>query len=151
MPAITNFNAIWDTGATNCAISQRVVDDCGLVPTGMAIVHGVGGAERAEVYLVNIYLPNNLAVFNAGATKATLLNADILIGMNIISLGDFAVTNKDGHTKFSFRVPSQTHIDFVEEHNAALKMAAKRKRKKGQRRKKPKQFGRNKHRKMDFS
>jgi hypothetical protein len=37
--------------------------------------------------------------------------------MNIISRGDFAVTNKGGITKFSFRIPSLVHIDFVEEAN----------------------------------
>ena len=28
------FNAIWDTGATNTAISSKVVEKCGLIPTG---------------------------------------------------------------------------------------------------------------------
>jgi len=111
----------------------------------MTVVHGVGGSEQAETYLVNVYLPNNVAFSNILVTKGKLLGADLLIGMDIINRGDFAVTNKGGLTKFSFRYPSQTHIDFVEEHNVALKKAARSKRKKHQRRKKPKQFGRNKH------
>ena len=37
----------------------------------------------------------------------------LLIGMDIIGLGDFAVTNADGKTTFSFRVPSVEEIDFV--------------------------------------
>ena len=41
--------------------------------------------------------------------------ADVLIGMDIINEGDFAVTNLNGRTKFSFRVPSQADIDFVRE------------------------------------
>lgn len=48
-------------------------------------------------------------------TRGTRFDADILIGMDIITLGDFAVTNYEGVTKLSFRVPSQRHIDFVEE------------------------------------
>ncbi len=113
----------------------------------MAVVHGVGGPENAEVYLVNIYLPNNVAFSIVRVTKAKLLGADLLVGMNIINRGDFAVTNRNGDTKFSFRYPSETHIDFVEEHHAATKKAAtkKNKRKRSQRRKKPKQYGRNKH------
>lgn len=35
--------------------------------------------------------------------------------MDIISRGDFAVTNFAGKTTFSFRVPSIQRIDFVEE------------------------------------
>ncbi|MCH8157850.1 MAG: SEC-C domain-containing protein [Nitrospinae bacterium] len=35
--------------------------------------------------------------------------------MDIIASGDFAVTNKNGVTKFSYRSPSIIHIDFVED------------------------------------
>jgi hypothetical protein len=37
--------------------------------------------------------------------------------MNIIAKGEFAVTNRGGITKFSFRLPSMVHIDLVEEAN----------------------------------
>jgi hypothetical protein len=39
-------------------------------------------------------------------------DADVLIGMDIIGEGDFAVTHQDGKTTFSFRVPSLKTIDF---------------------------------------
>ncbi len=38
---------------------------------------------------------------------------DLLIGMDIIGLGDFAVTNLNGVTQFTFRLPSVESIDFV--------------------------------------
>jgi hypothetical protein len=37
---------------------------------------------------------------------------DVLIGMDIISRGDFALTHKEGKTVFSFRYPSLATIDF---------------------------------------
>jgi hypothetical protein len=37
----------------------------------------------------------------------------MLIGMNIITMGDFAITNHRGQTVMSFRVPSLQKIDFV--------------------------------------
>lgn len=40
-------------------------------------------------------------------------NIDLLIGMDIIGLGDFAVTNLGGNTVFTFRVPSVEKIDFA--------------------------------------
>lgn len=119
-PPITQFDAIWDTGATNCVITQAVIDACSLVPIGMAQVHGVHGASIEEVFLVNIYLPNGVACSSIRVTKGSFLGADILIGMDVINQGDFAVTNKGGITKFSFRYPSEVHTDFVEEHNKAL-------------------------------
>lgn len=118
-PQIEKFIAIWDTGATNSVINQAVVDRCGLVPTGMAQVYHAQGSARAETYLVNIALPNGLVLVGVKVTRGDLTGGDILIGMDVISQGDFAVTNFDGWTKFSFRTPSMEHIDFVEPINKA--------------------------------
>jgi hypothetical protein len=46
-------------------------------------------------------------------TRGVLLGADILIGMDIMNQGDFAVTNLNGITRFSFRIPSMAAIDFT--------------------------------------
>ena len=82
----------------------------------MTQVHGVHGSSESETYLVNITLPNQVVFSGVRVTKGDFSGADVLIGMDIISQGDFAVTNLGGVTKFSFRIPSQVHIDFVEEH-----------------------------------
>ena len=112
-PLFKPFRAIWDTGATNSVITQSIVDACGLVPIGMTRVSHVDGEGDAEVYLVNIGLPDNVTFYGVRVTKGRLKDADMLIGMSIINRGDFAVTNYNGITKFSFRVPSVGHIDFV--------------------------------------
>jgi hypothetical protein len=41
--------------------------------------------------------------------------------MDIITMGDFVITNKSGLTIFSFCVPSLRQTDYVEEHNANLR------------------------------
>jgi len=41
----------------------------------------------------------------------------MLIGMDVICKGDFAITNFQGNTTFSFRMPSMYEIDFVAEGN----------------------------------
>lgn len=41
-----------------------------------------------------------------------LTDTDILIGMDVISLCDFAITNTGTETKFSFQVPSTLDVDF---------------------------------------
>jgi len=51
---------------------------------------------------------------NVRAALGELIGTDVLIGMNIINQGDFAVTNKDGKTVFSFRLPSVECLDFVD-------------------------------------
>ena len=37
---------------------------------------------------------------------------DLIIGMDIITLGDFVISNKDNQTWFAFRYPSSDHIEF---------------------------------------
>lgn len=42
---------------------------------------------------------------------------DVLIGMDVISKGDFAISNYNGKTQFSFRIPSQNDVDYKAEAN----------------------------------
>ena len=48
-------------------------------------------------------------------TSGKLSDTDFLIGMDIITLGDFSVTNVDNATTFSFRYPSCETIDYVKQ------------------------------------
>ena len=80
----------------------------------MKKVYVVGGEQSAETFLVNIALPNKVLIQNVEVTRGELLvDADMLIGMDIMNRGDFAVTNLNGVTMFSFRVPSSEAIDFT--------------------------------------
>ncbi|MCK4411520.1 retroviral-like aspartic protease family protein [Candidatus Bipolaricaulota bacterium] len=112
-PSFKTFTAIWDTGATGSVITEKVVDQCVLKPTGMTDTRHADGEVRAEVYRVNILLPNNVAFSNVRVTKLRLAGSDALIGMDIMNQGDFAVTNTEGQTVFSFQIPSIQRIDFV--------------------------------------
>jgi hypothetical protein len=49
------------------------------------------------------------------ASENTVEGCDVLIGMDVITTGDLAITNHNGKTTFSFRVPACEEIDFVEE------------------------------------
>lgn len=109
-----SYEAIWDTGATDTVITQKVVDECSLSPTGVVQVHTAAGKTRSNSYLVNVWLPNRMIIQNVKVTLGELQdNVEVLIGMNIINQGDFVVTNKGGKTVFSFRIPSVECIDFV--------------------------------------
>ena len=44
-------------------------------------------------------------------------NIDLLIGMDIISRGNFVVSTWKGRTSFSFRTPSERRIDLLPEGN----------------------------------
>lgn len=83
----------------------------------MTRVHTASAEVDAEIYLISIALPNGVGFAQVQVTKGVLgPGADVLIGMDVITQGDFTVTNKGGVTVFSFRYPSAVHIDFVKEH-----------------------------------
>lgn len=113
------LRAIWDTGATNTCIDEGARAQMGLVATGKVETHTANGLKRADTYLVNIGLPNRVGVAGLRVTECSKIpNADMLIGMDIIGMGDFAVTNNDGKTVMTYRFPSSKRIDFVVEHRS---------------------------------
>lgn len=73
------------------------------------------GNEFRDIYIVDITLPDNIVI---PGVEACHINPDrdhdALIGMDIISMGDFAVSNYNGKTAFTFRMPSQGVIDFTD-------------------------------------
>lgn len=107
------WRGLWDTGASFSCINQKIVDDLKLSTLGRKQISTANGVKEVNTYVVNIRLPNNVIVQNVIAACADLgPNIDLLIGMDIISLGDFAITNVNGKTTFSFRLPSTSIIDF---------------------------------------
>ena len=112
-PKVYTFKALWDTGATITTISKNIVSTLGLTPIGFGDVSHAGGTAKAGVYILNVILPNGLESRPMKVLDGVLGDFDILIGMDIIHQGDFAVTHSDGKTTFTFRIPSTEKIDFV--------------------------------------
>ncbi|WP_428045652.1 SEC-C metal-binding domain-containing protein [Candidatus Avelusimicrobium fimicolum] len=111
----TAANAIWDTGATSSLITPKIANALQLLPFQKAKVSTPSGSHDADVYLVTLYLPNKVIVPNIKVLSGVPANCDMLIGMDVIGLGDFAVSNYGGKTTFSFRVPSCSEIDFCKD------------------------------------
>lgn len=111
---------IWDTGATNSVITRSSAQQLGLVPISRAVVNGVHGSREVNVYYVRIRLNDQIGL-ETQVTECEELSPDLsigmLIGMNVIMLGDFSITNFDNRTVMSFVVPSQRKTDFVAEIN----------------------------------
>lgn len=113
-PEVHEVTAIWDTGASHSAISSRLVSRLNLQKIDERTVHSVRGTHISSVYLVNVYLTSEyIFMSELSVTEADLGEEDILVGMDIISRGDFAVTNDNGKTCLSFQVPSQGKIDLL--------------------------------------
>lgn len=111
------YKAIWDTGATSTSVTERVAAECGLKPTGITKLYTVGSeeAQTVDTSLASIFLPNNVVLPKQRVLTATIEDADILIGMDIIGLGDFLITNHNGKTTLYYRFPSIGADDFPQE------------------------------------
>lgn len=126
--------ALWDTGATNSCISYEVAKTLNLVSLGLIKSQTAAGDTLGNLYMVDIKLPNNVTVTDVRVMDSeigkqqilvenpgqaiTTENLGLLIGMDIITLGDFCVSNHGGKTVFSFRVPSFAETDYVQQLNS---------------------------------
>jgi predicted aspartyl protease len=110
---IVYYNSLWDTGATNSVVTKATAKELGLISTGKTKVFHAGGESTVNVFLVNIFLPNRI-IFPLRVTECDdSTNFGLIIGMDIITQGDFSITNTHGKTTVSFRVPSLEKIDYV--------------------------------------
>lgn len=111
---ILNTKALWDTGATGCVITKSVALTLNLKPISKVKVGGLGGYQDSNVYLVHLYLADNIIVPNVQVTEITDLGDKfgIIFGMNLINQGDFAISNLNNKTTISMRWPSVETFDF---------------------------------------
>lgn len=113
-PVAVRYQCLWDTGATISAITKRVATDLGLPTEALIPIQHAGGVSvDVPQHYVNLHLPNNVVMVGRPVAQLPLTNYDVLVGMDIISQGDFAVSNLDGKTTFTFRIPSVEEFDFV--------------------------------------
>lgn len=114
LPKLVRTKALWDTGATKSVISAPLAQALGLKPVGATNVNHAGGMSVSPTYLVNFRLPHQVGVAGILVTEFPgAPDMDAIVGMDVICLGDLALTNVSGQTWMSFRMPSCEAVDFV--------------------------------------
>ena len=114
------LKALWDTGATITAVKHYTLNrlKAPLVRTkASAKIVGIGGMSvEANYILTNIHITEDFYIQHCPTYIMDFpSDFDMIIGMDIIGMGDFAVCNTDCTTSFSFVVPSlPDRIDFIE-------------------------------------
>lgn len=98
--------ALWDTGAYSSAIGEKVVDSLGLKPIAYVRACGVSGWYDSPVYKIDLQLPNRIKIAGLHVSLGKMVAADMLIGMDVMSLSDFKFTNK-GETVLTICTPSE--------------------------------------------
>lgn len=109
--------AQWDTGATGTCISKEIVQKFCLAPIGRVNVQTPSGIGVMNNYLIDLVLNNEVLFHNIPVMDSEIgkQGIDVLIGMDIISEGDFAISNYNGKTQFSFRIPSRKAVDYKQD------------------------------------
>jgi predicted aspartyl protease len=103
---VLKVNALWDTGAMLSAITPEIANKLNLVSVNRIKINGIGGYSIADIVRVSIRLPNLIELNNARISVINLVkDVDMLIGMDIIQLGDFSISNGEGKTLFTFVMP----------------------------------------------
>jgi predicted aspartyl protease len=114
-PPLLDVKTLWDTGATNTVITKNIANRLNLKPQGQTKTYHADGESMTNVYYVNILLPNNVGFSALRVTEGKLNGMDVLIGMDIITKGDFAICHAGGKTTFTFQMPSTHQFDFKAE------------------------------------
>ena len=100
--------AIWDTGATMTCIKPALRERLKLRPLefGSTEIAGVGGKVAADAAFVDLLIMPGVKIKDCLVYVMDFPgDAEMLIGMDIIGMGDFAVCNAGGKTSFSFAMP----------------------------------------------
>ena len=111
-PPYEPCKAVWDTGAMSSVITPVLAQKIGLKSLGLVKMQHANGVSMVNTYMINLLLPNKMEVQTLYVMEGAMTDIDILIGMDIITLCDFAITNKEGKTVFSFDIPSSRKTDY---------------------------------------
>jgi hypothetical protein len=100
--------AIWDTGALFTAINRPLIEQYRIKVADTTNLIGVGGEEyQGDIVSLDIKLPSGLLLKGKRTVICKLPpSVDMILGMDIIQIGDFCVSNSGGKTLFSFIHPS---------------------------------------------
>jgi len=112
------INALWDTGSSESVISCKLVRKLSLQSIGTAFLNGTNSANKTKLYEITFILANQQRI-NLQVTESPQIEGsgiDLLIGLDVISMCDFALSTDDKSICMSIRYPSRgSLIDFSKE------------------------------------
>ena len=105
--------AVIDTGSTISAVSSRVAEQMGLVPTCRLPYYGTDGKSASDVCSVNMHLPGGIVknAVHVWVLPKLKEDTDIIIGMNVLKLGNLMIDTSTYQTILTF-VTNTKHCDY---------------------------------------
>lgn len=104
----------WDTGSNITCITHDLFHRLNIPTYDEIIVKTPHGTSTyTNTAKISIGLPNGQIVPDVEVCVANMVETDVLIGMDIITMGDFSLTrNKFGEVIFSICMPHVKEVDF---------------------------------------
>ena len=96
-------NVMWDTGSSATILSHRLVTELHPTPFQKGGIVGIGGETDGNTYLLHVFLPTGDVVTCHEVYEANI-DCDAIIGMDIITKGDFHLESRSGRTTFIFSI-----------------------------------------------
>ncbi len=97
-------DGLWDTGSTRSCINEAIAKELGLHPDGKNIISTANGMVRVNTYCVDVEFPNGYRIPDLIVSGAKMDdNTDMLIGMDIVTMGCLNIDNDSGRTCFEYR------------------------------------------------
>lgn len=98
--------AVWDTGATITIATHKIAKEFDTVPVDTGISVSATDRSDSDIYLATLELPGGIVFENVEIWDVDLEvhNADIVIGMDIISQGRLVVETVNEIPMFSFEI-----------------------------------------------
>lgn len=109
---------IIDTGSSTTCISHELADTMGLQSLGKEPYTDVNNVtEDVDTYNVDITIDDTIhcGVLHVGSYTREKSFYDVIIGMDILSKCDFAITSASGHMVLTMEYPSKRNLDFTKE------------------------------------
>lgn len=86
--------AIWDTGASRTTISMKIAQSLNLPITGATTSQTAAGPTHTNMHVVNLKIGNVTFQKIAVSSPVGMPDNLVLIGMDIIGIGKFTVSNE---------------------------------------------------------
>ena len=97
--------ALWDTGANVSVICKAVAKNLGLEAKGITELRYANGTQKSNVYRIDLSLSKDIVFKDLFVRECNDGgNFEMIIGMDVISRGDFRILNRSGKTVFEFEV-----------------------------------------------
>lgn len=106
--------ALIDTGANCSCISSKLVNKLNLQPIDIVTISTPSSQAQVNVYVVDIGIDGNCKVLDVRVCDSNIgsQGLDLLIGTDILCMGDMIINNFNNVTELLFRIPSKGKVSF---------------------------------------